>query len=92
MNPTNYFTMGYEFGGTWDDYFIFAIFLICSVLGILLFRERSRHEPMVHSPPLAWLRAGIYACFVIIFSWVTGVFKVVMQSPLVTSEQAADPI
>ena len=35
--------------------------------------------------------AGIYACFVIIFSWVTGVFKVVVQSPIVTSEQAVDP-
>jgi hypothetical protein len=92
MKPTNYFTQGYSFTGTWDDYFILVIFLIGSVLGALLFRERSRHEPMVHSPPMAWLRAGIYCCFVITFSWVTGVFKVVAQSPLVTSEQAADPV
>jgi len=92
MKPTNYFTSGYAFTGTWDDYFIIAILVFCAVLGVLLFRERSGHEPMVHSPKMAWLRAGIYFCFVIIFSWVTGVFKVVAQSPLVTSEQAADPI
>ena len=92
MKPTNYFTEGYHFTDTWDDFFIFGVFLICSILGILLFRERSKHEPMVHSPPMAWLRAGIYFCFVTIFSWVTGVFKVVVQSPLVTSDQAADPV
>ena len=92
MKPTNYFTSGYAFTGTWDDYFIIAILVFCAVLGIFLFRERSGHEPMVHSPTMAWLRAGIYFCFVIIFSWVTGVFKVVAQSPLVTSEQAADPV
>ena len=92
MKPTNYFTQGYSFTGTWDDYFVLVIFFICAALGIVLFRERSRHEPMVHSPPMAWLRAGIYFCFVMIFSWVTGVFKIVVQSPLVTSEQTADPI
>jgi xanthosine utilization system XapX-like protein len=91
MTPTNFFTAGYRFTGTWDDYFILVVLGICSVLGILLFRERSRHEPMVHSPPMAWLRAGIYFCFVLTFSWVTGVFKVVVSTPLATPEQLTDP-
>jgi hypothetical protein len=43
MTPTHFFTAGYRFTGTWDDYFILVVFGIGSVLGILLFRERSRH-------------------------------------------------
>ncbi len=57
MKPTNFFTQGYTFTGTWDDYFIFGIFFICALLGVLLFRERSRHEPMVHSPPMCPVNA-----------------------------------
>lgn len=91
MTPTNFFTGGYIYTGTWDDYFVLVVLAVCSVLGVLLFRERSHHEPMVHSPPMAWLRAGIFFCFALIFSWVTGVFKVVVQTPLATSEQLNDP-
>lgn len=92
MTPTHFFTAGYTFTGTWDDYLILVVFVIGSILGTVLFRERSRHEPMVHSPRMAWIRAGLYFCFVIAFSWVTGVFKAMVSTPLVRSEQAGDPI
>lgn len=92
MTPTSFFTGGYRFSGTWDDYFVLVVLAICAVLGVLLFRERRRREPMVYSPAMAWLRAGIYFCFVIVFSWVTGAFKAVVQSPLATPDQLGDPI
>ncbi|MGI9342213.1 MAG: hypothetical protein ACR2QV_05150 [Gammaproteobacteria bacterium] len=92
MTPTNFFTAGYRFTGTWDDYFIFFVFALCGVLGVLLFIQRPKHEPTVHSPPMAWLRAGIYFCFVIVFSWVTGVWKVMVTTPLATPEQLGDPL
>lgn len=92
MTPTHFFTAGYRFTGSWDDYLVLVVMAVCAVLGALLFRERSRHEPMVHSPPMAWLRAGIYFCFVFVFSWVTGVFKAVVSAPLATPEQLGDPV
>ena len=91
MTPTDFFTSGYLFTGTWDDYFVLLVILFAVLLGVLLFRERPRHEPMVHSPRMAWIRGGLYFCFVIVFSWVTGVFKAVVQSPLATAAQLQDP-
>jgi len=91
MTPSGLFTAGYQFTGTWDDYFVLIVFAVAAGLGVLLFRERSRHEPMVHSPPMAWLRAGLYFCFVLIFSWTTGVFKAVVSTPMATPGQLADP-
>jgi hypothetical protein len=92
MTPTQFFIGGYHFTGSWDDYLIFVIMLVACVLGLLLFRERSRHEPMVHSPPMAWLRASLYFCFVLTFSWVTGVFKTIVSMPLATPEQLCNPL
>ena len=92
MTPTNFFTHGYRFTGTWDDYFALVILALMMILGTLLFRERPRHDPSVHSPRMAWLRAGLYFSGVVIFSWVTGVFKTVVQSPLATSEQLGNPV
>ena len=71
MTPTNFFTTGYVFTGTWDDYFILLVILICMALGVLLFLERPKHDPAVHSPRMAWLRAGLYFGFVTIVSWTT---------------------
>jgi hypothetical protein len=92
MTPTNFFTHGYQFTGSWDDWLMLVVLGICAVLGVLLFLQRPRHEPMVHSPPMAWLRAGIYFCFAFIVSWVAGVFKTVVHTPLATPEQLADPV
>lgn len=91
MTPTQFFLGGYRFTDTWDDYFILVLMICAVALGVLLFRERPKHEPMVHSPPLAWIRGGLYFCFVLAFSWTTGVFKTVVQSPLATPEQLSSP-
>ncbi len=90
MTPTQYFTHGYTFTRTWDDYFILAVLLYMAVLGVLLYIERPKHEPDRHSPPMAWIRAGLFFGGVLILSWSLGVFKTVVQSPLATSEQLGD--
>jgi hypothetical protein len=92
MTPTNFFTQGHVFTGGWDDYFILGVLLYMCILGVLLYLQRSRHEPDRHSPPMAWIRAGLYFGFTLVFSWSTGVFQTVVNSPLATAEQTADPV
>ena len=92
MTPTNFFTQGHLFARGWDDYFILVVLLFMLVFGVLLFRERSRHEPARHSPRMSWLRAGLYFGAALIFSWSTGVFQTVVHSPLATAEQLANPV
>jgi len=90
MTPSNFFTHGHVFTGSWDDYFILVVLLYMAVLGVLLYLERPKHEPDRHSPPMAWIRAGLFFGGVLILSWSLGVFKTVVQSPLATSEQLGD--
>ena len=92
MTATEYFVQGYTYAGTWDDYLVIPIVLLSAILGVLLFRERPKHEAMVHSPPMAWIRAGLYFCFIFIFSWVSGVIKVIAQNSFVTEAQAVNPV
>jgi hypothetical protein len=92
MTPTHFFTHGHIFTGGWDDYFLLFVLLYMSVLGVLLYLERSKHEPDRHSPRMAWIRAGLYFGFALVFSWATGVFQTVVTSPLATPEQTADPV
>jgi len=91
MTPTQFFTHGQVFTGGWADYFILVVITCMAVLGVLLFRERSKHEPDRYSPPMAWLRAGLYFGAVLVFSWTTGVFQTVVGAPLATPEQLANP-
>ena len=93
MTPTQFFVAGYRFTGSWDDYFIFVVMGVACVLGALLFRERSRHEPMVYSPPMAWLRAGLY--FLLRADLQLGPpasFKTIVSTPLATPEQLDNPM
>jgi hypothetical protein len=92
MTPTNYFTVGYVFTGSWDDYFILLVLAVAAGLGVLLYIERPKHAPDHHSPPMAGLRASLYFCGVLTVSWVSGVFKTVVQMPLTTPQQLADPV
>jgi hypothetical protein len=91
MNPTNYFTNAPRFSGSWDDYFVLVLIGIMVGLGVLLFIERPKHDPNMHSPKMAWLRAGLYFSFVIVFSSVTGVLKTILHSPLATAAQIENP-
>lgn len=92
MGPTNYFPTPTVFSSSWADYFTLAVIGIALVLGVLLFIERPKHAPNVHSPRMAWLRAGLYFCFVIVFGWATGALQKVAYAPIATREQLADPL
>ena len=73
------------------DLFVGAVLLAAAGLGVLLFVERPKHDPNVHSPRMAWLRAGLYFCAVLVFAWLAGVLPALLAQPLVTPEQLADP-
>ncbi len=74
------------------DLLIAAVLVIAVLLGVLLFIERPKHAADVHSPKMAWLRAGLYFCGIIIFAWLSGVLAATLAQPLVTAEQWADPL
>lgn len=63
---------------------------VAVVLGVLLFIERPKHDPARHSPRMAWLRAGIYFCFIGILAWLTGVYGALSRDLLATPEQLTD--
>ena len=65
---------------------------IAMVLGILLFLERPKHDPARHSPRMAWLRAGIYFCFIGLLAWLTGVYGALSRDMLATPDQLSDPL
>jgi hypothetical protein len=77
--------------GAWEDYAVLAILAAAAVLAPLFLRARERHPDHVHSPPLAWLRAGLYFIVVITVSWLAGVLSAVLHAPLATPEQLDDP-
>lgn len=77
--------------GHWIDAFFAAVTLTLIVLVVVLLKTRSRHDPDVHSPRLAWLRGGIYLCCALLFGAATGVVENVLTSPIATREQLADP-
>jgi hypothetical protein len=73
------------------DVLMIGVLALAVVLGVLLFIERPRHDPAVHSPRMAWLRAGIYFCAVLAFAWLAGVLPALAAQPLVTAQQLANP-
>lgn len=85
MSSTDFFSRFSNYTGSWDDYLMLVVMVLLAALGTLFFVERGKHDPGVHSPRLAWLRAWIYYGFVLLFSSLTGVFKTVVHSPLFTS-------
>jgi len=91
MTPSNFFRQLRIFTNSWDDYLILAILVLMAVLALAMFAERAKHEPQVHSPRLAWMRAGLYFSFAFVFSWCAGVFKTVVNSPLASPEYLQDP-
>lgn len=75
-----------------EDWFILAVILGASVLGPLFLAVRNRHPDGVHSPPLAWLRAGLYFSVVLVASWATGVLGTLVRGPWVAPGQAGQPL
>jgi hypothetical protein len=79
------------FTGQAEDWFILGVILAATVLAQVFLVQRNRHPDNVHSPPLAWLRAGLYFSVVLVASWATGVLKVILHAPAIGPGQAANP-
>ena len=80
------------FTGGWEDYLVLAVMLLAAILAQLFLVVRNRHSDNVHSPPLAWLRAGLYFSVVLVISWATGVLRVLVHEPCVPPGALADPL
>ena len=68
MDKTHHFDTLRTFTGSWEDYFILAALIVMALLAVVMFAERGKHQPNMHSPRLAWIRGGLYFCFAYIFS------------------------
>ena len=90
MSATTYFADAAFGGPGWLKWFILAVISLGIVLGGLFFAGRADHDPSVYSPKLAWIRAWIYYCFVIVFSWVAGALGVVLERPLIPAGRFED--
>ncbi len=92
MSPTDYFA-GAAFGGpAWLRWAMLGVMVLGVALGGFFFAGRADHDPGVYSPRLAWIRAWVYYCFVILFSWVSGALGYVLTNPLVPPDRSADAI
>jgi len=90
MTATTYF-LGAAFGGPdWLKWAMLGFMVLGLILGMLFFVGRAEHDPRIYSPRLAWVRAWLYYCFVILFSWVTGVLGVVVSEPLIATGRLQD--
>jgi hypothetical protein len=90
MSATDYF-IGAAFGGPgWLKWVMLGVIIFGIGLGAIFFTERAKHDPAIYSPRLAWIRAWLYYCFVILFSWVTGVLGYIFDHPLVAPERWQD--
>lgn len=69
-----------------------GVLVLAALLGAGFFAEKPKHAPQVYSPRLAWLRAWLYYCTVLVFSWVTGVLGYVFEQPLVVPGRTDDTL
>lgn len=73
------------------DVFALAVFAVLVTL-VVLRQTRFRNHPWdIYYPKLAWLRGGIYFCCCYLLSYWTGAMRLLVESPLATPEQLADP-
>jgi len=88
--PTQYFA-AQAFGGPgWLRWAMLGVIVLGLLLGGVFFAARARRDPNMHSPKVAWLRAWIYYCFVVLFSWVSGVLGSMFQQPLIAPGRDGD--
>jgi len=91
MSTTQYFTSSAGPAAGWELVFVLFVTGSMIILGILLFIERPKHDPAVHSPRMAWLRAGLYFGFILLYGWLTGVVGALATRPPATGIQLRDP-
>jgi len=92
MSPTAYFAAAAFGGPEWLRWAMLAVIALATALGGVFFAARAEHDPRIYSPRLAWIRAWLYYCFVLLFSWVTGALGVVLEQPLVAPGRSDDPV
>ncbi len=80
------------FNGSRTDFFMVGVFALLTALIISLVLQRSRCEPGVYEPRLAWLRAGIYFCICWIISWGSGVLNTLTASAEPLPGLIGDPV
>ncbi|MEC9375199.1 MAG: hypothetical protein VYA80_02370 [Pseudomonadota bacterium] len=90
MSVTNYFSQASFNGPSWLNWAMLALIFFSLGVGIVFFNERAKHDPNVHSPILAWIRAWVYYCIVILLSWVTGALGLVLSQPLIQEGRTND--
>jgi len=78
--------------GAPEDWFILGVVVLAAVLAQVFLVVRNRHPEHIHSPPLAWLRAGLYFSVIFVLSWATGVFSVLVHAPWAEPEQLSNPL
>jgi len=76
--------------GGWEDALVLALLFGASVLAQVFLVQRNRHPENVHSPPLAWMRAGLYFSVVVLVSQALGVLPAVLHGPLAPPAQLHD--
>ncbi len=92
LSATGYFS-GAAFGGPdWLKWLVLLVIVAAVVLGALFFAGRANHDPGKYSPRLAWIRAWLYYCIVLLVSWVTGALGYVLDRPLIADGRSDDSV
>ena len=92
MEPTHYFAGQAFTGPDWLRWAMLGVIVLGIALGGMFFAARADHDPKIYSPRLAWVRAWLYYCFVILFSWVSGALGYVLSNPLVPAGRSEDTV
>jgi hypothetical protein len=92
MSATNYFSDAAFGGPGWLRWAILVLIFVGIGIGALFFAERGKRDPNIYSPRLAWIRAGVYYCIIIVISWVTGALGYVLSRPLIPAGRFDDTI
>jgi hypothetical protein len=71
--------------------FIAVVITLAAALTVGYVLQRRRVRADTYSPRLAWLRAGLYFCFCLLVASASGALAAVVQAPLATAAQLADP-
>ena len=90
MSPTTYF-VGAAFGGPdWLRWAVLAVIVLGLGVGAVFFAARANHDPTVYSPRLAWIRAWVYYCIVIVIAWMSGALGYIFDRPLIAPGRLQD--
>ncbi len=92
MSATNYFTDAAFGGPGWLKWAMLGVIFLGIGVGALFFAARANHDPAIYSPKLAWIRAWVYYCIVILFSWVSGALGYVLSHPLIPEGRFDDTV